>query len=76
MDFSHLGRTLVIIGMLILLAGLLAMGLSKLGFGRLPGDILIKRDGATIFIPIVSMIIVSILLSLLVNLFLWLFRGR
>lgn len=76
MDFSNLGRTLVIVGVLILLAGLLAMGLGKLGLGRLPGDILIKRDGTTIFIPIVSMILLSVLLSVIINLILWFFRGR
>lgn len=76
MDFSNLGRITVIVGALIALFGLLAIGLGKLGLSRLPGDILIKRDGTTIFIPIVSMILLSIILSLLVNFCLWLFRGR
>jgi hypothetical protein len=37
-------------------------------FGRLPGDIDITRDGSRIFIPITSMIIVSVVLTILVNL--------
>jgi len=38
-------------------------------FGRLPGDISIERDGMRIFIPITSMILLSLVLTLLVNLF-------
>jgi len=39
-------------------------------FGRLPGDISIERDGMRVFIPITSMIILSLVLTLVVNLFL------
>ena len=38
------------------------------GLGRLPGDILIKRDNVTIFIPLGTMIFVSVVLTLLLNL--------
>jgi hypothetical protein len=38
-------------------------------FGRLPGDITIERENTRIFFPITSMIVVSILLSVIVNLF-------
>jgi hypothetical protein len=37
-------------------------------FGRLPGDIYIEREGMRIFVPITSMIVVSLLLTLIVNL--------
>lgn len=40
-------------------------------FGRLPGDMRIQGEGRYVFIPITSMIVVSVLLSLLIN---WLFR--
>ncbi len=63
-------RTLIIIGIAIVLAGLLWPWLSKLPLGRLPGDILIDRPGLKVYIPITTMIIVSLLLSLL----LWIFR--
>lgn len=66
---------------LFILAGvaLLALGLA-LGyapglfswFGRLPGDILIENGNSRIFIPITSMLVVSLLLTLIVN---WFFRG-
>ena len=76
MEFASLGRILVVIGIVIVVVGLLAMLFGKLGLGRLPGDILIKRDGTTIYIPIVTMILLSVVLSLVLNFILWLFRGR
>jgi hypothetical protein len=63
------GRTLVWIGCGLLALGLLFILISKIpGLGRLPGDILIKRDNVTIFIPLGTMILVSIVLTLLLNL--------
>ncbi|MCH8507082.1 MAG: DUF2905 domain-containing protein [Ectothiorhodospiraceae bacterium] len=63
-------RTLIIIGLVILAAGLLWPWLSRMGLGRLPGDIIIRRDGSTFYFPIVTSIIVSIVLTVLF----WLFR--
>lgn len=63
-------RTLIIIGLVILVVGLLWPWLSRLGLGRLPGDIIIRRDGWTVYFPIVTSIIVSIVLTILF----WLFR--
>lgn len=63
-------RTLVILGITLVLIGLFWPWLAKLPLGRLPGDILFERPGIKIHIPITTMIMVSLLLSLL----LWLFR--
>ncbi len=63
-------RTLVIIGVLIIIAGLLWPWLSRVPLGRLPGDIVIKRDNVHFYFPITTMVIVSIVLSVI----LWLFR--
>lgn len=63
-------RTLVVIGLVILAVGLLWPWLGKLPFGRLPGDLVIDRPGLKVFLPITTMIVVSLALSLL----LWLFR--
>lgn len=63
-------RTLIIIGLLILAAGLLWPWLSRIGLGRLPGDILIRREGYTFYFPLTTSIIVSVVLALLF----WLFR--
>ena len=64
-------KTLIIIGILIVLAGLAWPWLSQLPLGRLPGDITISRPGFTMYLPITTMLLVSAVLSLI----LYLFRG-
>ena len=64
-----IGRTLVWIGGGLLVLGLLFVLMSKIpGLGRLPGDILIKRENVTIYIPLGAMILASVVLTLLLNL--------
>ena len=63
-------KTLIVLGLLIVLAGLAWPWLSKLPLGRLPGDIVVDRDNVRFYFPLMTMIIVSIVLSLL----LWLMR--
>lgn len=63
-------RILIIIGVLLLIAGLTWPWLAKLPLGRLPGDIIIDRPDFKLYFPITTMIVISILVSLL----LWLFR--
>ncbi len=63
-------RTLILIGLLILAAGLLWPWISRLGLGRLPGDIIIQREGFTFYFPITTMILVSVVLTIVF----WLFR--
>lgn len=58
-------KWLITIGIVLLVAGLLWPVLSKLGLGRLPGDIVIKREGFSFYFPITTMIIVSIVLTLI-----------
>lgn len=64
------GRVLLVVGLLlVVVGGLAALGV-RLPFGRLPGDIAIEGERGGIYIPIVTMIVVSIVLTVLVNLFL------
>ncbi|BBA36612.1 hypothetical conserved protein [Methylocaldum marinum] len=66
-----LGKILIYFGIVLFLIGLVlsyAPGLFG-WFGKLPGDIRIQDENRYIFIPITSMIIVSIVLTLLINLF-------
>ncbi|MEX0730500.1 MAG: DUF2905 domain-containing protein [Aquisalimonadaceae bacterium] len=63
-------RALIITALVILAIGLLWPWLSRLGLGRLPGDIIIRREGWTIYFPIMTSIVVSVVLTLLI----WLFR--
>jgi uncharacterized protein HemY len=62
-------RLLIVIALLLLAAGLAWPWLSKLQFGRLPGDIHIVRDGFSFHFPIVTCILISLVLSLLFWLF-------
>ncbi|AKU13103.1 hypothetical protein AzCIB_3210 [Azoarcus sp. CIB] len=63
-------RLLIILGLLVLAAGLFWPWLARIPFGRLPGDIHIHRDGFDFFFPITTGLLVSAILSLLI----WLFR--
>ncbi|SIT85460.1 DUF2905 domain-containing protein [Pontibacter indicus] len=67
-----LGKYIVIIGIAVVVIGLIVwLAGDKLGwFGNLPGDIRVERENFKFFMPITSMILLSIVLSLL----LWLFR--
>ncbi len=71
---DSLSRFLILLGLLLIIAGLLWPLLTKLGLGRLPGDIVIERDHVRFYFPITSSILISILLSLLLTLVFWLFR--
>ena len=66
-----MGKALLIIGLLIALLGLLLMFAPGLfgWFGHLPGDI--RREGGhgSLFIPVTSMIVISVILTIIVNLF-------
>lgn len=65
------GKFFIVLGAILLLVGLIlnyAPGLLS-WFGRLPGDIRIQDEHKFIFIQITSMILVSILLTLIINLF-------
>lgn len=72
MDLSSLGRIIVVLGLLLVVVGgiLWAGGRLGLPFGRLPGDIRIERDGFSCYVPIVSMIVLSLVLTLLLNIIL------
>lgn len=65
---SDMARWLIMLGVVLILAGLLWPWLTKLGLGRLPGDIVIERDGFRFYFPLMT----SILISLVLSLILWL----
>ena len=62
-------KVLIGIGLVFLAVGLLWPWLGKLPIGRLPGDIIINRPNLKIYIPITTMVIISIIISLLVRFF-------
>ena len=64
MPGGAMARFLIVLGFAILLIGLLWPYLSKLGLGRLPGDIVIERENVTLYIPLATCILLSLVLSL------------
>jgi formate hydrogenlyase subunit 3/multisubunit Na+/H+ antiporter MnhD subunit len=58
-------RFLITLGVAILVIGLLWPVLGKIGLGRLPGDIVIRRDNFTFYFPIVTCLLVSVVLGLI-----------
>jgi hypothetical protein len=60
-----MARILIALGILLLLAGLAWPWLARLGLGRLPGDLLIQRDGFTFYFPLTTSLVVSAVVSLL-----------
>jgi hypothetical protein len=65
-DFFDFGKTLIIIGLVIAIVGiLLVMGGKIPWIGRLPGDLTIKGDKFTFYFPIATSILISVVLSLI-----------
>jgi hypothetical protein len=69
MPGEQLAKLLAGAGLLLILAGGIVWLLSRAGVRRLPGDIHLERDGFSFSFPIVTCIVISIVLTLLLNLF-------
>jgi hypothetical protein len=65
---QNMQRALIAIGVVILLVGLLWPWLSKLGLGRLPGDIRIETENSVFYFPLMTCIIISVVLSVVLSL--------
>ncbi|MGD0352420.1 MAG: DUF2905 domain-containing protein [Dehalococcoidia bacterium] len=63
-----LGKILLIVGGIIVILGLILVFSNHIPFlGKLPGDIFVKRDGFSFYFPIVTLLILSILITIIVN---------
>lgn len=68
MNTGDLGRLLMIAGVALFVMGaLLWLGGRLPWFGNLPGDVVVKRDNFTLYAPLGTMILVSVLLTILLN---------
>ena len=67
---ATVGKMLVVAGGVLVVAGLAWPWLSRLPIGRLPGDIVIRRDSFSLYVPIVTCLLVSAVATLLM----WLLR--
>ncbi|MEQ6359115.1 DUF2905 domain-containing protein [Thermoanaerobacter thermohydrosulfuricus] len=68
--FDSFGKMLIFMGAILILIGVLFSVGSKIGLGRLPGDIVYQKGNFTFYFPIMT----SLLLSLVFTLIFWLFR--
>jgi hypothetical protein len=68
-DVPELGKLLLVMGLVLAIAGaLLWLAPQVPWLGRLPGDIRIERSGVRIYLPIVTCIVISVVLTLVLNL--------
>ena len=66
----QLGKLLIIAGIILVVIGVLFLFAGRIPYlGKLPGDIHIKKDNYSVYIPIATMLIISILLTIILNLF-------
>lgn len=71
---SQLGRIIVMVGIILVVAGLALWGLGRLGFRGLPGDVRFQSEGTRVHLPIVTCLVASVVLTILINAALWLWN--
>lgn len=77
MEWNALGRMLILMGLILCLVGVGFLLAGKVPYlGRLPGDIRIEREGFSCYIPIVTMLLLSLLLTVVLNVVLRLLGPR
>ncbi len=76
MDFSGFGKWLILFGLGIAVIGILVWLAGKSGFpfGSLPGDIRVERPGFSFNFPVMTSIVISVLLTVILNIVLWFLR--
>jgi len=66
--FEGIGKILTIVGIIIVVLGLILVLGDRIPFlGKLPGDILIKKDGISFYFPVVTFLLVSVVLTIIIN---------
>ena len=69
-QMGSIGRLLILAGIMAIAVGVVLLFLPRIPWlGRLPGDIVVQRERVTFYFPIVTSIVVSIVLTILLNLF-------
>ena len=67
MDTSQIGRILLVAALVAGVAGLLLVGASALGLGRLPGDFSFGRGNVRVYLPLATSIVVSVVATVVLN---------
>jgi hypothetical protein len=75
-DIPSFARWIIIAGLVLIIVGVLIVVASRAGIplGRLPGDILFQGENASCFIPIASMLVLSLLLTIILNILIRIFN--
>lgn len=71
MNFSQPGRLFIVLGIVLVIIGIVLSIGGRFGLGRLPGDIIIKRENFTFYFPIVTCILASVILTVVM----WVIRA-
>ena len=67
---GELGRILIVFGIVLVLLGAIFLVAPRVPFlGRLPGDFVLRRDHTTIYIPLATCLVLSLVISILLNVF-------
>jgi len=61
-----MSKWLIVLGVILVATGLLWPVLSKLGLGRLPGDIILRREGFTFYFPLMTSLVISAVISIVI----------
>lgn len=69
-DVQALGRVLVVVGLVVAVLGAVLVVGGRLGLGQLPGDLAFRRGPVRVYLPIATSVVLSIVLTVLLNLFL------
>ncbi|MBN2063255.1 MAG: DUF2905 domain-containing protein [Sedimentisphaerales bacterium] len=62
---SDIGKVLIGVGLMLILAGAAFIGISKLGIGHIPGDLKFGDDKFRVYIPLGSCILISLIMTLI-----------
>lgn len=72
---SQIAKWIIFLGVFFIIFGLILWGASKLfPLGKLPGDISVHREKFSIYFPWISSLVISLILTVVINLILWIFR--
>lgn len=75
MELGAIGRTLILFGVIIVIVGLALSFSERIPFlGRLPGDVTLRGDRWTVYVPIATSIVLSVLLTLILTAVAWIGR--
>lgn len=68
-DLGQIGKLIIVAGVILVAVGILFLLLGRIPvIGQLPGDFVIRRDNVTFYVPLATMILISLLLTIILNL--------